>query len=163
MPTPYIQIAGHLSRAIIDDFKIVSDFWEKLPDATAAQPATRRDLYNPGSEKKPQYLWSCHGLCRGVKPFLNQQWHVIDGWFLRRGNEHCWLWTKDDRHDAIIDVYPVGACGGPILVDGSPLTPWSDAYIERFMNYSDAERSRFDAEGAEAASLYKEMIKTASE
>lgn len=56
---------------------------------------------------------SCHMLARAVAKVFHLK--VADGYFGRFYN-HSWLVTPQGH---VIDVYPVGILGGPILVDGS--------------------------------------------
>jgi hypothetical protein len=63
-------------------------------------------------------LLSCHLLARALGQVLGLR-HV-DGKY-HVGYNHSWLVTDDDLW--IIDVYPIGALGGPIMVDrGHTLT-----------------------------------------
>jgi hypothetical protein len=53
---------------------------------------------------------TCHNICRAFSRVLGMK--VETGYWLA-GFEHSWLLTQ---HNNIIDVYPWGVVGGPILV-----------------------------------------------
>jgi hypothetical protein len=57
---------------------------------------------------------SCHMLCRALGKVLNLK--VVDG-FWSGTWQHSWLMTPDDA--CVIDPYPPGTLGGPILVDAA--------------------------------------------
>lgn len=97
-------------------------------------------------------LWSCHGICRAViERFQFENWHVVDGYFMRVGQEHSWLRRNDGKF--ILDVYPVAAFGGPLLVDAlSHGSPWQKAYIGPSPDYLPGRTKKFDDEAALALS-----------
>lgn len=156
--TPYILTGDLVSPDVGKDLETTRDFLALLPDPTEKlAPATARQH---GDDTL--YLWSCHGIVRALATVLSQPWEVMDGWFLRRGNQHAWLYLEvdnDHRSQFILDAYPVAAVGGPLLVDVRPYgSPWQDAYIERRMAFTRAVREKFDEEGRQALRLYKKGV-----
>ena len=84
---------------------------------------------NPNADGADK-LWSCHGICRAVRDSfkLGSEWIVVDGHFMRAGQEHAWLINAD--RTLILDVLPVAALGGPLLVDAHSYgSPWPGAYL----------------------------------
>lgn len=161
--TPFMLTGDLVPPEVIKDFETAKEFLALLPDPTGTlAPAT---AHPHGDDTR--YLWSCHGIARALATVLTQPWEVIDGWFLRRGNEHGWLYLEvdnDQRSQFILDVYPVAAVGGPLLLDvRSYGSPWPDAYIERRMAFPRNARQRFDEEGRQALRLYKLMTGTSEE
>lgn len=67
---------------------------------------------------------SCHKLARAVGVAFKLKWQ--DGYFILPSYHHSWLRT--DRGN-IIDVYPIGMIGGPILVDAKNCYAYMSAYI----------------------------------
>lgn len=57
-------------------------------------------------------ILSCHILVRAVAKVYNLRYQ--DGFSPTTGFEHSWLLTLTEN---IIDVYPVGVMGGPIMID----------------------------------------------
>lgn len=55
---------------------------------------------------------SCHILVRAAAKVYNLKYQ--DGFFPAIGFEHSWLLTPTGN---VIDVYPVGIVGGPIMID----------------------------------------------
>lgn len=68
---------------------------------------------------------TCHILARAAAKVYGLQHQ--DGFFYN-GCDHSWLVTPAGQ---IIDVYPVGMLGGPIMVDHSPASPWYHLYTSR--------------------------------
>ncbi len=62
------------------------------------------------NEKGKKVLLSCHILCRALSEVFSLQY--ADGFYYPKF-DHSWLITKEGH---ILDVYPVGAIGGPIMV-----------------------------------------------
>ena len=68
-------------------------------------------------ELPADHLVSCHELCSA----MGRVWslRMETGYYLP-GFEHSWLMTgsadKPPPYDSLIDVYPVGMIGGPILI-----------------------------------------------
>lgn len=84
-------------------------------------------------------LWSCHVLSRGVLRLWNleaQGWRVHDGIFRERFN-HCWLEKVDGNLVLILDVYPVGTMGGPLLIDNQVFGLLYAPRPERFKSYQE--------------------------
>ena len=158
--TPYVILENLIPPDVIVDFNTVCNFVKNLPDPTqetAPAAPTRKHLDSDDFKA----LWTCHGITRGVRPLLLNNWEVMDGWFLRQGTEHSWLYLNHDqkgRKKFIIDVYPYACMGGPILLDMSLGSPWRDAYIERRMHYAPVEFDAFNAEGRDANSLYLQHL-----
>lgn len=87
-------------------------------------------------------LWSCHGLCRAaIKKWklLEDNWQVKDGFFSGH-YQHSWL----KRAGLILDIYPVGSMGGPLLVSTSG--PWGKFYEERQEPFPTSRQKVFDEE-----------------
>ena len=96
--TPYVRQL--ISESDYQIFLGIRQVVEKLPDLTL-------DDGNEGDEI------SCHMLVRALKPFFPV--NVCDGFFYGY-YQHSWLETKGGH---VIDIYPVGILGGPILVEAS--------------------------------------------
>ena len=98
--TPYV------SRFVSEDnlklFYAIKKVINDLPDV---------DLGSDNSGKS--IVLSCHMLARAVAKVWNLQYE--DGLF--SGFSHSWVKTPDEKF--VIDCYPVGIIGGPILVDAS--------------------------------------------
>ena len=154
---PYILLKDALPDQVVHDLKLIKRFLEELPDAGPEQVSTRRHICAVQSNE-PEYLWSCHGLTRAAAGLTNGRWTVLDGFFMRKGSCHSWLYLNNsfDRQ-YILDVYPIAAIGGPILLDVSDSrTPWADAYIENSIYYRDRLAS-FTAEAQEALDLWNKI------
>jgi hypothetical protein len=67
------------------------------------------DFGEKGNGKK--ILVSCHTICRALKPLFPSLKYVYGRYAALY--EHSWLETENG---SVIDVYPVGSVGGPILV-----------------------------------------------
>ena len=67
-------------------------------------------------------ILSCHILCRAVANVFSLK--CVDGYFYSNA-QHSWVLTPNQN---IIDVYPVGIFGGPILVHNEPFCPSSWLY-----------------------------------
>ncbi len=72
---------------------------------------------------------SCHMVTRALAKIFPGKVRSQDGDFVRRGQLHSWLVIGGGL---VIDPYPIGTVGGPILVDCSfSLSPWTKLYIKR--------------------------------
>lgn len=100
--TPYAQTK--LSAENLKLFHRVTDVVHDLPDL---------DLGTVGEESKP-VLMSCHILARAIGGYFDLK--IVDGEFIV-GFSHSWLLTPDGRW--VLDVYPCGMVGGPLIVDAS--------------------------------------------
>jgi hypothetical protein len=98
-------------------------------------------------------LWSCHAIVRAAKAaFCLDDWHVVDGWFGRQGNDHSWLAHYSERGHFILDLYPVASAGGPLLIDGGCYgSPWGKLFDEDKSRYV-SRVAKFNREAAELAS-----------
>jgi hypothetical protein len=95
-----------ISKADITLFHNIRTAVESLPD--------NLDLGKDPSKQK--VVLSCHILVRAVVASMPRHpLALCDGRFLRVF-EHSWIMTPSGN---IIDVYPVGMIGGPLLIDGS--------------------------------------------
>lgn len=84
------------------------------------------DIDLGADEKGERIVLSCHMLARAVSKVFHLK--VADGFFARF-YDHSWLVTPRGH---IVDVYPVGILGGPILVDGSGvLSPGRHLYKKK--------------------------------
>lgn len=67
---------------------------------------------------------SCHAVAQAAAirwpELMARRGLFMNGW------EHSWCTTWNGN---IIDVYPVAAIGGPLLLDGHD-GPWGEAYVE---------------------------------
>ncbi len=76
--------------------------------------------YREGSDS---IVLSCHMLARAIGQCFNLK--VQDGYFAV-GSQHSWLLTPNGH---IIDTYPVGIIGGPLLVENIyPRSPGQQLY-----------------------------------
>lgn len=92
------------------------------------------DLELGMDDKDEIIILSCHILARAVGGVFELP--VYDGFFLNFF-DHSWVESKDG--EVIIDVYPVGILGGPILVDASGgLSPGRKMYFEKPERYGDS-------------------------
>lgn len=101
--TPYVIYSGRLHP---DDVAL----FERI--RIAINQMVEPSLGTRGRDKDPIVL-SCHILTRAVTVAF-EELRVQDGYYAG-SCEHSWLLTQ---HGDIIDVYPVGTLGGPIMVDG---------------------------------------------
>src|SRR3990167_979709 len=85
----------------LDLFNIIRKIIPAIPDITFGN--------RPDGTKIPI---SCHLLTRALA-FVLPTLKVCDG-IIDPGYPHSWLMTE---HDCIIDPYPIGAVGGPIIFD----------------------------------------------
>ena len=67
-------------------------------------------------------ILSCHILARAVANVFSLSF--VDGYFYSNA-QHSWVLTPNEN---IIDVYPVGVFGGPILIHGEQFCPSSWLY-----------------------------------
>jgi hypothetical protein len=102
--TPYA--AKFIDAEDIQLFEKIRQTVQVLPDIDLGLDTSERPI-----------VLSCHMLARAIGKAFGIK-HV-DGYFYPTF-EHSWLLTS---HNNIIDVYPVGILGGPILVDGSRIAP----------------------------------------
>lgn len=103
--TPWV-----LSRLPNDDVKI----FHRIKTSVAALP----DL-----DLGKDIEYSCHLLARAAA--LRFALKCVDGTFAA-GWEHSWLESESGN---IIDVYPVALLGGPVLLDGSRISPWRRLFV----------------------------------
>ena len=149
---PYIQKNNLVKDYMNDELVTATQFMKDLPEASAKYPITNKAH---GGEED-MFLWSCHGLTRTLKEILKQKWTVFDGWFLKDGNQHSWLYHEADDDKYIMDVYPIAFIGGPFIVDvGNFGSPWRTAYIERRSTYWNEEIENFNKEGGFALDAWK--------
>lgn len=66
---------------------------------------------------------SCHMLARAAAAVFGLR--VCDGYFSNELYDHSWVLTP---HGQIIDTYPIGAIGGPIMLSSDPLSPLPRLY-----------------------------------
>lgn len=103
----------HLSAAAVDLFHAAQRIVESIPDPS------------PGEEP-----WRCHEVARVVGSELGLE--VIDGVY--GIVDHSWLvipMGTDDKRDAILDVYAVGALPQVVLVDTYYALPTTKNYRQR--------------------------------
>jgi hypothetical protein len=73
-------------------------------------------------EKGEQVVLSCHILARAISKVFPVQ--VRDGYFAG-SYDHSWVVTSSGH---LIDLYPVGVIGGPIMFEGSRASPQKRIY-----------------------------------
>jgi len=90
--------------------------FEKIKNAINSLP----DLDLGKDEDGLPVILSCHILCRAIANVFDLK--CVDGYF-HSNVQHSWVLTTNKN---IIDVYPVGIFGGPILVHGESfcLSSW---------------------------------------
>lgn len=86
------------------------EMWQRIRKSIEALP----DLDLGPDEFDRRVLISCRMLARAVSNVFGLEFR--DGYFVSPGFNHSWVVTPEKN---IIDVYPVGILGGPILVDES--------------------------------------------
>jgi len=100
------------------------------------------DIDLGGGVQGEKRLVSCHMIVRALASVFPE---VVphDGYFARRGQRHSWLTVRREP-GLIIDPYPIGLLGGPIMVYGSYVTtPWSCLYMKaRLSNLGGVEFRR---------------------
>jgi hypothetical protein len=148
MAEPYILRADTVSPKLSSDLETARLFWRVLPNAAEVKP-------KPVCEE-----WSCHALARAVLPLLSSGWIVFDGWFMRVGSEHAWLYREitagTEVKKYVLDIYPVAGLSGPVLIDvGSYGSPWGSAYHERRMAFNAQRLQRFEVEGKAALAAFR--------
>jgi len=134
--TPYVFREQILPETLLGDLADATAFMTALPDPgdDAVEAPRMSRLAGP-----PKRFWSCHALARAFLRITGDSsaWRVADGYFMRRGSEHSWLWRHVEDTVAVLDLYPV-AGAAPMLVDAGGRSPWGAAYIESAMSYRQA-------------------------
>jgi hypothetical protein len=69
---------------------------------------------------------SCHMLARAIAVVFGLR--VCDGYFSNELYDHSWNLTPQNR---IIDAYPIGTIGGPIMFDNGQFSPCHRLYKTR--------------------------------
>lgn len=72
-----------------------------------------------------EILLSCHMLAKAIAEVFGLTW--VSGFFAPHF-EHSWVLAPKG---SIIDVYPVGMLGGPLLLDGKSYAPSRQHYLKR--------------------------------
>lgn len=96
-------------------FQTIEQVVQRLPDNL---DEGRLGLHQ---NSKPVVL-SCHIIARALAKVYGLRYQ--DGYFCGK-YQHSWLVMPSGN---IVDPYPVGALGGPIMVDGASCSPWPDLY-----------------------------------
>lgn len=94
--TPWVVKEGYISKEELELFQEIRQAVERLPDI------------------RLNSVLSCHVLARSVKIVFGESLEVVDG-HLYPTYAHSWLKLPSGN---VIDVYPVGIIGGPLLVEG---------------------------------------------
>jgi hypothetical protein len=111
--TPYVQQYVSSEEQVI---------FNRIREAIALLP----DIDLGVDEKGEEIVLSCHMLARAVAKIFHLK--VVDGYFARFYN-HSWLVTPKGH---VIDIYPVGMLGGPMLVDATGvLSPGGHLYKQK--------------------------------
>jgi hypothetical protein len=116
---------GFVSEEDLLIFKKIERIMNAMPDVDLG-PDT--DLVAKVGEKIPV---SCHMIARGLSCNLGLEYK--DGYFYDMGWNHSWLVTPVSEH--IIDPYPWGALGGPLLIVNDRFNPSFRLYREEFLPY----------------------------
>lgn len=98
--TPYV--VNLIRQEDISLFNRISDTIRKLPDLDLGVDEAGKNI-----------TLSCHMLARATAKVFSLC--CVDGHFYPH-YQHSWVVTENEN---VIDVYPVGILGGPILVDGN--------------------------------------------
>ncbi|MEK7154065.1 MAG: hypothetical protein AAB792_00715 [Patescibacteria group bacterium] len=77
----------------------------------------------------------CHMLGRAFENFFSVK--CVDGYYYRRGWRHSWLTTRSGN---IIDHYPWGMVGGPLLVVNDRFNPAYRLYLKKELNGLDKKK-----------------------
>ena len=78
----------------------------------------------------PEAPVSCHMLAHAVAAVVPGV-KAVDGLFRDRW-QHSWLSVSLPRIDVwIVDVYPIGVIGGPLLLYADLSSPWHALYVEK--------------------------------
>ncbi len=77
----------------------------------AVEAMTNPDLGH--DENGEEIDLSCHMIARAVAKLFSVKF--LDGFYIK-GFQHSWIETK---HGHLIDVYPIGVIGGPILLENT--------------------------------------------
>ncbi len=105
-------VESRLNVGDVQIFKHIKKVVELLPDdindGTLGVDSSGRNI-----------MLSCHILARAISKVFKLEYQ--DGYFCV-GYEHSWVTTKAGH---IIDVYPIGILGGPIMVDLSDPSPFN--------------------------------------
>lgn len=129
--TPFTIMDGIITSEETELLEKVRRLLENFPEMK---------LFRDGKE----YLISCHHLARAIGSIFGLA--AKDGYFGRVGVEHSWILLpphKMAQEGNILDVYPVGQAGGPMIVAGSSHSPWRKLYIEAPLPRLDEEVFKF--------------------
>ena len=125
-------------------FKQIRSVVEAIPEI---------DLAGPEENKHGgKILVSCHMLGRALAHFFPVT--CKDGYYFSRGWKHSWLETKNGH---IIDHYPWGIIGGPILIGNHFNIPGFHLYHEA--RVSEVEEAEFLSHTAKVTKVVGETIK----
>lgn len=112
----------HYARKLVAPKELV--LFEKIKKVVQEMPEAELGVDEDGKK----ILLSCHMIARALAKFFPVE--VKDGHVQYPGLlacEHSWLLTKKGH---IIDPYPVGLLGGPILIVIKGFSPWAPFYQE---------------------------------
>lgn len=146
--TPYVISEELITEALLEDRALAEEFLGELPDPEPNHPAC--PTIGRGTQE-PKTYWSCHGLVRAFAK-MRPEWKVADGYFVRKGTQHSWLWRFTPDGMVFLDLYPVGGVF-PTIVDGSHGSPWRDLYMECSYAYRPNERELWEKQADYALSL----------
>lgn len=118
--TPWSVEGGCITKEEVELLSRVQRLLEDFPDIK---------FFRDGK----QFLLSCHMFTRALASVFPRL-TVKDGYFQRRGVEHSWLLTSTRTFEIpdgnILDPYPVGQAGGPMLINNGRMSPWRPLYME---------------------------------
>lgn len=120
-------------------FTEIQKIFKKLPS----------DIDLGHKENGDQILLSCHILARAVSNSFPLK--LCDGSFSHKGYYHSWLETDK----SIIDIYPIGVIGGPILID--KISPLSRFYLKHKLPKDITETDLFLSNVKKTTEIIKDL------
>ena len=141
--TPYVE--KHVPSKDLELFRRIERLVHQLPDLDLGK-----------DERGEPIILSCHMICRALARMFPDV-RVQDGRFAHVA-QHSWLITK---RGWVIDPYPVGILGGPLLV-GHEISIYFHLYCEQPLTVSAFSQDSFhrsvDRIGAVLQELDTELV-----
>lgn len=116
-----------------------------------------RDIDLGRDEDGKAIVLSCHMLARAIGKIFNLK--IVDGYY-HHGYEHSWLVTPSGH---IIDVYPVGMIGGPLICIGGRFSPFNSLYKAQSAKRISAGRFSRPSFRRSLRMISAEIVRTAKE
>ena len=111
---PYMRLSVDPGELLL--FYSIKRVVQKMPDIELEE-----------DERTKGKIISCHMLARALACFFPLK--CKDGYFgTKPSREHSWFLTSSGL---ILDVYPIGLIGGPVLLDTRHMTLWESLYREK--------------------------------